>query len=65
MTEPAGGTDVLRAMTTKASPADGGYMLRGTKIWSTTAHVVDRIMVTARTREAPSRRSSSSGPGLC
>jgi acyl-CoA dehydrogenase len=49
MTEPAGGTDVLRAMTTKASPADGGYVLRGTKIWSTTAHVADRIMVTART----------------
>jgi acyl-CoA dehydrogenase len=44
MTEPAGGTDVLRAMTTKASPADGGYVLRGTKIWSTTAHVADRIM---------------------
>jgi acyl-CoA dehydrogenase-like protein len=37
------------AMTTKASPADGGYVLRGTKIWSTTAHVADRIMVTART----------------
>jgi alkylation response protein AidB-like acyl-CoA dehydrogenase len=34
MTEPAGGTDVLRAMTTKASPADGGYVLHGTKIWS-------------------------------
>jgi len=49
MTEPAGGTDVLRAMTTKASPADGGYVLRGTKIWSTTAHVADRMMVTART----------------
>jgi alkylation response protein AidB-like acyl-CoA dehydrogenase len=45
--------DVLRAMTTKASPADGGYILRGTKIWSTTAHVADRIMVTARTREDP------------
>jgi acyl-CoA dehydrogenase len=48
---------VLRAMTTKASPAEGGYVLRGTKIWSTTAHVADRIMVTARTSEEakPSR----------
>jgi acyl-CoA dehydrogenase len=57
MTEPGGGTDVLRAMTTKASPAEGGYVLRGTKIWSTTAHVADRIMVTARTSEEakPSR----------
>jgi acyl-CoA dehydrogenase len=51
MTEPAGGTDVLRAMTTRAVPVEGGYVLRGTKIWSTTAHVADRIMVTARTSE--------------
>jgi len=57
MTEPAGGTDVLRAMTTKASPADGGYVLRGTKIWSTTAHVADRIMVTARTSSADPKPS--------
>lgn len=57
MTEPDGGTDVLRAMTTRARPVDGGHVLRGTKIWSTTAHVADRIMVVARTGEhaKPSR----------
>ncbi|HEY1974816.1 MAG TPA: acyl-CoA dehydrogenase family protein [Pseudonocardia sp.] len=49
MTEPDGGTDVLRAMRTKATRVDGGYLLNGTKVWSTTAHVADRIMVLART----------------
>lgn len=57
MTEPGGGTDVLRAMKTRARRVDGGHVLRGTKIWSTTAHVADRIMVTARTSDdvKPSR----------
>lgn len=53
MTEPDGGTDVLRAMKTRARRVEGGYVLRGTKIWSTTAHVADRIMVTARTGDGP------------
>jgi acyl-CoA dehydrogenase len=53
MTEPDGGTDVLRAMRTRATRVDGGYRLRGTKIWSTTAHVADRIMVVARTTDDP------------
>jgi acyl-CoA dehydrogenase len=51
MTEPAGGTDVLRAMRTRARRVDGGFVLSGTKIWSTTAHVADRIMVLARTSD--------------
>ena len=57
LTEPGGGTDVLRAMRTTAVKVDGGYIIRGNKIWSTTAHVADRIMVTARTSksEKPSR----------
>jgi alkylation response protein AidB-like acyl-CoA dehydrogenase len=49
MTEPGGGTDVLRAMRTKATRVDGGFVLRGNKIWSTLAHVADRIVVLART----------------
>lgn len=57
LTEPDGGTDVLRAMRTRAVPVDGGFLLRGTKIWSTTAHVADRILVLARTSDGdkPSR----------
>jgi acyl-CoA dehydrogenase len=57
MTEPGGGTDALRAMRTRATRADGGWVLRGNKIWSTLAHVADRIMVLARTssHDKPSR----------
>ena len=36
MTEPAGGTDVLRAMTTRAVPADGGCARSGRARWSLT-----------------------------
>ena len=49
MTEPGGGTDVLRAMKTRARPADGGFTLNGTKIWSTLAHVADYLLVLVRT----------------
>lgn len=49
MTEPDGGTDVLRAMRTRATRTEGGYVLRGRKIWSTLSHVADRVVVLART----------------
>lgn len=51
LTEPGGGTDVLRAMRTKATRAEGGYTLNGSKIWSTMANTADRILVLARTSE--------------
>ncbi len=53
LTEPGGGTDVLRAMRTRARRDDerGGWILNGTKIWSTLAHVADRILVLARTAD--------------
>lgn len=49
MTEPDGGTDVLRAMRTQAARVEGGYVLNGRKIWSTLSHVADRVVVLART----------------
>ncbi|HET6507011.1 MAG TPA: acyl-CoA dehydrogenase family protein [Baekduia sp.] len=57
MTEPGGGTDVLRAMTTRATRADGGWVINGNKIWSTLSHIADRVLVLARTsdHEKPSR----------
>src|SRR5690606_18052252 len=57
LTEPGGGTDVLRAMRTRAARVDGGFVLNGTKIWSTMSNTADRIMVVARTSDAdkPSR----------
>jgi acyl-CoA dehydrogenase len=58
LTEPGGGTDVLRAMRTRAKRVDGGFVLNGTKIWSTLAHVSDRLLVLARTSEG---KKSSDG----
>ncbi|MDB5581366.1 MAG: acyl-CoA dehydrogenase [Bradyrhizobium sp.] len=51
MTEPGGGTDVLRAMKTRARPVEGGFIVNGTKIWSTLAHVADYLLVLVRTHE--------------
>lgn len=57
MTEPDGGTDVLRAMRTTATRTDGGWRIDGTKVWSTLSHVADRILLLARTsdEDRPSR----------
>jgi alkylation response protein AidB-like acyl-CoA dehydrogenase len=48
-TEPGGGTDVLGALRTEAVRGDGGWMLSGEKIWSSSAHVADYLLVLART----------------
>ncbi len=47
-TEPGGGTDLLGAMTTTAEKVDGGWVLNGEKIWSSSAHVADYLLVIAR-----------------
>ncbi len=47
MTEPDTGSDVA-AVATQARPADGGWVLRGTKTWSTFAGRADLLMVLAR-----------------
>jgi alkylation response protein AidB-like acyl-CoA dehydrogenase len=49
LTEPDGGTDVLGVMKTHAEKVDGGWVINGTKIWSTLAHVADRLFLVART----------------
>jgi alkylation response protein AidB-like acyl-CoA dehydrogenase len=48
-TEPGGGTDVLGALKTEAVRGDGGWILSGEKIWSSSAHVADYLLVLART----------------
>lgn len=48
-TEPGGGTDVLGALATNAVRGDGGWILNGEKIWSSSAHVADYLLVLART----------------
>jgi acyl-CoA dehydrogenase len=51
MTEPDGGTDVLRAMKTRATRTGGGWLINGNKVWSTLSHVADRVIVLARTSD--------------
>jgi acyl-CoA dehydrogenase len=57
-TEPAGGTDLLGAMTTTAEKADGGWIINGQKIWSTAAHVADYLLLLARTSKDPNSKSA-------
>lgn len=47
-TEPGGGTDVLGALRTHATKVDGGWKISGEKIWSSSAHVSDYLLLLAR-----------------
>ena len=55
-TEPGGGTDLLGALKTSARKVDGGWVLNGEKIWSTTANTADYLLVMARTSAQVKRR---------
>ena len=48
MSEHGAGSD-LAAVKTRATRADGGWSLHGTKVWTSGAHLADRIVVLART----------------
>jgi acyl-CoA dehydrogenase len=61
LTEPGGGTDALNAMKTRAKRVDGGWVINGTKMWSTMAHVSDRLFLVARTSEIPEGGRSHKG----
>ncbi|MEA3135204.1 MAG: acyl-CoA dehydrogenase [Gammaproteobacteria bacterium] len=55
-TEPGGGTDVLGALRTEAVRGDGGWILSGEKIWSSSAHVADYLLVLGRTDKNVAKR---------
>ena len=55
-TEPDGGTDVLGAMKTRAEKVDGGWKINGAKVWCSSAHVADYILLLARTDENVAKR---------
>jgi acyl-CoA dehydrogenase len=57
LTEPGGGTDVLGAMQTRAKKVDGGWVVNGTKIWSTLAAAADRLFLIARTDDTGTKPS--------
>jgi acyl-CoA dehydrogenase len=51
LTEAGGGTDILRAMKTRARKTDSGWVLSGTKMWISGATTSDFYVVLARTSE--------------
>lgn len=55
-TEPGGGTDVLGSLQTNGKKVDGGWILNGEKIWSSSAHVADYMLVLARTDKNVEKR---------
>lgn len=60
LSEPGGGTDVARAMNTRAErQADGSYVITGAKKWIGGASTADFLLVLARTSEI--ERSSIDG----
>ena len=64
-TEPDGGTDVLGAMKTRAKKVDGGFVVNGTKIWTTLAHVADLLLLVARTEDVVDKPSRGLTVFLC
>ena len=55
-TEPGGGSDVLGAMRTNAEKAPGGWVVNGEKIWCSSAHVADYILLLVRTDKNVQKR---------
>lgn len=48
VTEPDAGTDTTN-ISTKATKVDGGYRVRGRKIWNTKAHIAEKCVLLTRT----------------
>ncbi len=55
--EPGGGTDLLGAMKTSAQKVDGGWVINGEKIWSTTSDTADYLLLIARSEKDVKRKS--------
>src|SRR5271165_5235403 len=58
LTEPGGGTDILGALSTFAEDAGDSWVIKGNKMFITSAHVADLIFTVCRT-ERDARRSES------
>ncbi len=59
MSEPNSGSDLFAAKT-KATKADGGWLINGTKIWTTSAHMADYMLGIFRT-SPPTRENRRHG----
>ncbi|MBV9990000.1 MAG: acyl-CoA/acyl-ACP dehydrogenase [Alphaproteobacteria bacterium] len=63
VTEPNAGLDTT-SIETFARRTDGGYIVRGRKIWTTTAQEADRILLLARTAKKDEGRKPTDGMTL-
>jgi isovaleryl-CoA dehydrogenase len=59
MTEPESGSDV-GSLTTQAERVNGGYVLNGTKVFCSNAHISDHVLVVARTSKGESKHEGLS-----
>jgi acyl-CoA dehydrogenase len=59
MSEPNSGSDLFAART-KATKVDGGYLINGTKIWTSNAHRADYLIALFRT-SAPTKENRRHG----
>jgi len=59
VTEPAGGTDLLGAISTFARPDGDDFVVNGQKIYITNAHMADYILTLVRTSEEATKKSRS------
>jgi isovaleryl-CoA dehydrogenase len=54
MTEPEAGSDV-GALSCRAEPVDGGFVLNGQKVFCSNAHISDHVLVVCRTTPGPDK----------
>lgn len=63
VTEPDAGTDTTN-ISTRATKVDGGYLIRGRKVWNTKAHISEKCMLLARTTPLDDVRKRTDGMTL-
>jgi len=55
MSEPDSGSD-LASVRTRATKVDGGYLINGTKVWTSNAHLSDYLIALFRTHVVPDKK---------
>lgn len=63
VTEPDAGTDTT-SITTRARPVDGGYLVRGRKVWTTKAPYCEKVLLLVRTTPLDEVRRRTDGMTL-
>ncbi len=63
VTEPDAGTDTTN-ISTRATSVDGGWRIRGRKIWNTKAHIAGKCLLLARTTPLADARKRTDGMTL-